>query len=81
MRTYKRTTKAEYIGDLNISVTFEDGSQGVFDFTPYADYACYKPLKSNGLFSLVRADHGTIAWPGDIDISPEAVWQSAVRVQ
>ena len=37
-----------------------------------------KQLKSEGLFSLVRADHGTVAWPGDIDIAPETVWTHAV---
>ena len=75
MRTYKRTVKAEHIGGLNVAVTFEDGTSGVFDFTPFADYPCYRPLKSEGLFSMVRADHGTLAWPGDIDIAPETVWE------
>ena len=78
MRTYKRTVKAEHVGGFNIAVTFEDGTTGTFDFSPYADYACYRKLKSEGLFSLVRADHGTVAWPGDIDIAPETVWTHAV---
>ena len=78
MRTYKRTVKAEDVGGFNIAVTFEDGTTGTFDFSPYADYACYRQLKSEGLFSLVRADHGTVAWPGDIDIAPETVWTNAV---
>ena len=78
MRTYKRTVKAEHVGGFNIAVTFEDGTTGTFDFSPYAAYACHRQLKSEGLFSLVRADHGTVAWPGDIDIAPETVWTHAV---
>ena len=76
MRTYKKTVGAKYAGGWNVIVTFEDGSEGVFDFTPFADYACYRQLKSKGLFSLVKADHGTLSWPGEIDIAPEAVWAS-----
>ena len=79
MRTYKRTVGAKYVGGWNVAVTFEDGSEGVFDFTPFADYSCYRQLKSKGLFSLVKADHGTLSWPGEIDIAPEAVWASAKR--
>ena len=76
MRTYKKTVDASYAGDYNVSVLFEDGSRGVFDFTPYLNYPCYRSLKSQGIFSLVKADHGTLSWPGDIDIAPEAVWSS-----
>lgn len=79
MRTYKKTVGAKYAGGWNVIVTFEDGSEGVFDFTPFAEYACYRQLKSKGLFSLVKADHGTLSWPGEIDIAPEAVWTSAKR--
>ena len=78
MRTYKRTVEATYAKDYSVYVTFEDGSRGVFDFEPYLNYPCYRSLRSHGLFSLVKADHGTLSWPGDIDIAPEAVWTSAV---
>ncbi len=76
MRTYKRTVNATYAGDYNVSVTFEDGSRGFFDFSPYLSYPCYRSLQSKGMFSLVKADHGTLCWPGDIDIAPETVWTS-----
>jgi len=79
MRTYQRTTKAEAIGGWNVSVTFADGSSGTFDFSPFIDYPCYAPLKKPGVFACVRADHGTLVWPGEIDIAPEAVYAGATR--
>ena len=79
MRTYRRTRKARYLEGLKIAVEFEDGTHGVFDFSPFADYPCYRSLKSIGVFSSVKADHGTLMWPGEIDIAPEAVWEGTVR--
>jgi len=79
MRSYKRTVRAESTGAWNIAVTFEDGSNGVLDFTPFLDYPCYAPLRNPSVFSCVVADHGTLMWPGEIDISPEAVWNSSVK--
>ena len=81
MRTYKRTVDAKHVGGLNVQVTFEDGTVGIFDFAPYAEYPCYRSLKSMGLFAMVKADHGTLMWPGDIDIAPEAVWTSANKAK
>lgn len=81
MVTYKKTVAAKYVGGLNVAVTFEDGTCGVFDFAPYVDYPCYSPLKSQAIFSLVRADHGTLCWPGDIDIAPESVWECSVKTR
>jgi len=79
MRTYQRTVQACSAGGLNVAVTFEDGTRGVFDFTPFIDYPCYRSLKSPGVFACVKADHGTLMWPGEIDIAPETVWSSSVR--
>ena len=77
MRTYQRTVSAEYAGGLTVAVKFENGVKGLFDFAPFADYSCYQSLKSNAIFAAVRADHGTLMWPGDIDIAPEAVWENS----
>jgi len=79
MRTYQRAVKASSAGGWRIAVTFENGTQGVFDFAPFLDYPCYRPLKSPGIFECVRAHHGTLMWPGEIDIAPEAVWNACVK--
>lgn len=79
MRTYQRAVKARHLDGWNVAVTFEDGTKGVFDFAPYLGYPCYSSLKSPGVFGSVCADHGTLTWPGDIDIAPEAVWEDSVK--
>ena len=79
MQTFKHTVAAKAGKGFKITVSFEDGTKGVFDFSPYLDYPCYEPLRDPAFFELVEASHGTLAWPGDIDISPEAVWADTVR--
>ena len=79
MRTFQQTISARAGDGYNIHVTFADGTGGVFDFAPYMEYPCYAPLKDRACFERVTAAHGTLSWPGEIDISPEAVWEDAVR--
>ena len=79
MRTFEQTISAKAGDGYSIHVTFADGTRGVFDFTPYIDYPCYEPLRNRAFFEKVAAVHGTLSWPNDIDISPEAVWMDAVR--
>lgn len=79
MRTFQHTVSARAGEGFNVLVSFEDGTSGVFDFSPYVEYPCYAPLRDRAVFSQVVAAHGTLSWPGDIDIAPEAVWADAVR--
>ena len=80
MRTYQQTVTARIGDGFNIHVEFADGTKGIFDFSPYMEYPCYAPLRDRTVFEKVAAEHGTLSWPGEIDIAPEAVWAEAVRV-
>ena len=80
MTTYQPTKKAEAKDGYNIAVSFADGTNGVFDFESYLVHPCYSKLKNRDLFVQVKADHGTLTWPGDIDIAPECVWEESVKV-
>jgi hypothetical protein len=80
MESYQTTVLATPAGGYKVNVTFSNGEHGVFDMTPYLNYPCYAPLKEPQVFARVVAAHGTLAWPEEIDISPEAVWADAVRV-
>ena len=79
MRTFQQTISARVGDGYNIHVVFADGTSGIFDFSPYMEYPCYEPLRERAFFEKVEASHGTLSWPGDIDIAPEAVWADAVR--
>ena len=53
---------------------FENGERRVFDLTPYLDQRPFVRLKSLPLFSMAKVEHGTVVWPGYIDIAPETLY-------
>ena len=53
---------------------FENGEQRVFDMTPYMDKKPFSQLKGSPLFGKAFVDYGTVVWPGNIDIAPEALY-------
>ena len=79
MQTFQQTISARAGDGYKIHVAFADGTSGIFDFSPYMEYPCYEPLRERAFFEKVEASHGTLSWPGEIDIAPEAVWADAVR--
>ena len=71
---------AAYRGGYRIEVTFDDGEQGIVDFTPH--------LKREGVFKRFRdltffrefrvdAELGTLTWGDEIDIAPETLYAEA----
>lgn len=58
-----------------LSLSFEDGRRGVFNMVGHLDLPVFVPLRSPALFAQAFLDEGTVAWPGDIDIAPERLWE------
>lgn len=65
--------------DNRLHVVFEDGRRGTFDMSGYLELPLFAPLRSAEVFDCAFVDEGTVAWPGDIDISPERLWSDRVR--
>ena len=76
MKDYASTVSAQALPDFRVRVAFDTGAVGVFDCKPLLGDAYWKRLADPAFFRLVRAECGTLAWPDDIDISPEDVWEN-----
>lgn len=57
---------------------FNNGEQRRMDVSPYLDYPVFARLREPGFFALVQADHGTVSWPGGIDLDPDSVYLESV---
>ena len=79
MIKYETLAAAKAIDDHRLAVTFENGTQGVFDCAPYFNQPYWKKLKDPAFFRGVYVDYGHLTWPGDIDISPLEVWTDTIR--
>ena len=76
MKEYASTVSARALPNGLVRVEFDDGAAGVFDCKPFWDDPVRKRLSDPAFFRLVRVECGTLAWPGDIDIAPEDVWDN-----
>jgi hypothetical protein len=60
--------------DYSLTLTFANGEIRRFDLGPYLRYPCFEPLKQTAFFLLARCDHGTVAWPQNIDFDPDTLY-------
>lgn len=75
-----RVTSATPLGDHALLLQFSNGEQRRMDVSPYLAYPVFERLREPGYFGLVQADHGTVSWPGGIDIDPDSVYLESVPV-
>ena len=59
-------------------LTLRSGERRRLDVTPYLAYTVFERLREPGFFALVQAGHGTVSWPGGIDLDPDSVYLDSV---
>ena len=60
--------------DFKLHLTFNNGERRVFDATPLLSFGVFSPLKNKQFFNSVRVEHGSIAWPNNIDYCPDTLY-------
>lgn len=60
---------------LRLEVLFADGLEGEVRLQPTHLYGIFAALKSPELFAKVNCKDGFVAWPGDIDLAPDAMYR------
>jgi Protein of unknown function (DUF2442) len=55
---------------------FDNGEQRRMDLSPYLAYPVFE--RNRDSFALVQTDHGTVCWPGGIDLDPDSVYLESV---
>jgi hypothetical protein len=68
-----KVTRLEKLGGFRLRVRFNDGSEGVHDFTAMVNESgpMLEPLRDAAYFSRVFLEFGTPTWPNGFDIAPE----------
>ena len=77
---YELVSTAKPLDNGRLDIVFRNGRRGVFDCTPYFSDKYWSRLAEPAFFNLVSVDHGTLTWPGDVDIAPEEVWRDSISV-
>ena len=56
-------------------VRFADGVSGTIRLIPEDLTGVLAPLRDAEFFRRVYVDHGAVAWPGEIDLAPDAMYR------
>ena len=56
-------------------VKFADGTSGCYQLHPGDLTGVLAPLRDPEFFRQVYVDHGAVAWPGEIDLAPDAMYK------
>ena len=73
--------EVQALSDHRLDVRFADGTRGRIDLSRVvhdAEPGVFSVLSDSRLFGAVRIEHGAIAWPGDIDLAPDAAYREIV---
>lgn len=60
-----------------LKLRFDDGSEHLFDMSPWLDRPPYLALRDPALFNCARVEFGTVVWPNGLDIDPETLYRQA----
>ena len=72
-----RVTEVEALPGFRLRVAFADGLTGMVDMSgmvhsPKA--GVFARLADPSLFAQVALDYGAVAWPGELDLAPDAMY-------
>jgi hypothetical protein len=81
---YYDLKEIQVMDGYKIRVRFEDGKQGTVDLSKIISQGgVFSRLKERSLFeqAYVNEDWAVLCWPGDIDIAPETLYETASQPQ
>jgi len=70
-----KITEVMPLEDFRLFLRFEDGVSGEVDLSGYAGRGVFASWLKNGVFQQAMLnDSGTVEWPGEIDLCPDALY-------
>jgi len=66
--------------DFQLDLFYANGEQRRFDMRPLLAMKPWHKVSNPEIFKLVRAEYGTVVWPGEIDIAPETLYDDSIPV-
>lgn len=81
---YKDVVSASYRGEYRIEVVFEDGANGIVDFSKYLSKGgVFDKFKNMDFFKSfqINEELGVLTWENEIDIAPETLYAEATGEQ
>ena len=77
-----RLTKVRPLANYKLEVEFVDGTHGFVEMENRViskKAGVFAALKNVDLFNQVYIEYGAVTWPGEIDLSPDAMYDEIKR--
>lgn len=77
-----RIEQAKTRPNYRLWVRFSDGTEGEVDLSGLVGKGVFAAWRDQSVFNSVRVDaeSGTVRWPGDIDLAPDALYKDISSV-
>ncbi|MEI7595047.1 MAG: DUF2442 domain-containing protein [Bacteroidota bacterium] len=66
--------------NYNLSLTFENGENRIFDLNPYLNIGIFKELTNQQIFNTVKVSFDTIEWANEADLDPETLYKFSTKI-
>lgn len=76
-----RITDVKPIPDYSLLLTFNNGTQKIFDVKPYLESGIFKELKEVSLFNSVKPFLGSIQWANGADLCPDTLYMDSRPIE
>lgn len=64
--------------DYTLLLTFQDGTQKLYNARPLLDKKIYSSLNNLSFFLSAKAECGTVVWNDELDIAPEHLYEYSI---
>ncbi len=74
-----RVVDVRVLPDWGLAVRFADGTEGEVDLSPLVNGgspSVFSQLRDAERFASVTIEHGAVAWPGGLDLAPDAMYRT-----
>lgn len=66
------------LAEHRLLLEYRGGERRCFDLRPLLGLSPWTPLADERLFRRAAVVHGTVSWPGEIDIAPETLYEDSL---
>ncbi len=80
MKTVFKITKAEYVKDYILRLTFSNGDMRNVDFTPLMQKGICRKLQDMTYFQNFKLDPFTVDWNDEIGFAPQYLYERGVAI-
>lgn len=78
----KKIVSVRVLEDYRVWLRFDDGVEGIADLSELVGRGVFAAWRDYAFFRRAFvADYGSLTWPGELDLCPDALWLQITRKQ